>query len=86
MPPGTGRIRKNRSDDEMDTKQPPLLMPYPEARKALGGIGNTKLWELIEARQLERVRIGTRAFVTAESVAAYVERLKGQGDSQEATA
>ena len=61
----------------MDTKQPQLLMPYPEARKALGGIGNTKLWELIEARELQRVRIGTRAFVTAESVAAYVERLKG---------
>jgi hypothetical protein len=60
----------------MDTKQSRLLMPYPEVRKVLGGIGNTKLWELIEAGELERVRIGTRAFVTAESVSAYVERLK----------
>ncbi len=66
----------------MDTKEPRLLMPYPEVREALGGIGATKLWELIEAGELERVRIGTRAFVTTESVAAYVERLK---DQQEAT-
>jgi hypothetical protein len=70
----------------MDTKQPRLLMPYLEVREALGGIGNTKLWELLEAGELERVRIGTRAFVTVESVAAYVERLKDQSEQEGASA
>jgi hypothetical protein len=54
-----------------------LLLPYDEARAALGGIGRTTLWELITSGQLVKVNIGRRGFITAESIAAYVNSLSG---------
>jgi hypothetical protein len=53
-----------------------LLIPNADARHQLGGIGNTKFCELINNRELERVNIGRRSFVTAASLHAYVERLR----------
>ncbi|GAC1411324.1 MAG: hypothetical protein NVS4B6_29740 [Mycobacterium sp.] len=41
----------------------------------LGGIGRTILFELFDRDELVRVDIGRRGFVTAKSLAAYVERL-----------
>jgi hypothetical protein len=52
-----------------------VLYSFPEARRALGGIGLTKLYELIDTGKVKRVHIGRRAFITAESVAAFVEGL-----------
>lgn len=52
-----------------------LLYPLSEARTKLGGIGHTTIYELFKAGELTRVNIGRRAFVTAESLAAYVDRL-----------
>lgn len=52
-----------------------ILVPYNEARYALGGLGRTTLYELIERGELERVHIGRRGFVTAKSLASYVNRL-----------
>jgi hypothetical protein len=52
-----------------------LLYPYDEIRALLGGIGRTSLFGLIDAKDLQRVKIGRRAFVTADSLRAYVERL-----------
>jgi hypothetical protein len=54
-----------------------LLLPYHEARAALGGIGRTTLWQLIASGQLVKVNIGRRGFITAESIAAYVNSLSG---------
>ncbi|MDP7735139.1 helix-turn-helix transcriptional regulator [Mycobacterium paragordonae] len=51
------------------------LVPIPEARSALGEIGRSTLYELIDQGELVRVKLGRRAFVTAESLAAYVDRL-----------
>ena len=59
----------------MDTEQDRLLLPYDDARIALGGIGRTTLWELVGRGELVRVNIGRRGFITAKSVAAYVDRL-----------
>jgi len=59
----------------MDTTAARLLVPYDEARKQLGGIGRTTMYELIEQKKLIRVSIGRRGFITAESLAAYVDRL-----------
>lgn len=59
-----------------DTQTDQLLVPINAARTRLGGIGRTMLYELIEAGELTKVKIGTRGFVTAESIAAYVDRLK----------
>ena len=46
----------------------------------LGDIGNTKYCELINNQELERVNIGRRSFVTAESLRAYVERLRSDNN------
>lgn len=51
------------------------LVPIPEARSALGDIGRSTLYELIDQGELVKVKLGRRAFVTAESLAAYVNRL-----------
>ncbi|CAN5150618.1 hypothetical protein BH09ACT8_BH09ACT8_59160 [soil metagenome] len=52
-----------------------LLVPIPEARERLGGIGQTTVYELIKSGSLTKVNIGRRGFITAESIAAYVDRL-----------
>lgn len=52
-----------------------LLVPYDEARRMLGDIGRTKLYELIEDGELVRVSIGRRGFVTAASLTAFAESL-----------
>jgi hypothetical protein len=57
----------------MDTTTGRLLLPYPEAMAKLGGIGKSKFFEILP--ELTKVCIGRRTFVTAESVARYVDRL-----------
>lgn len=52
-----------------------LIIPIPEAQKALGGLGLTKTYELIKRGQLTKVNIGRRSFVTVRSITEYVERL-----------
>ncbi|WP_197377553.1 helix-turn-helix domain-containing protein [Mycolicibacterium baixiangningiae] len=52
-----------------------MLVAYSSARSLLGGIGRTTLYALIDAGEIQRVKIGNRAFVTARSITDYVERL-----------
>lgn len=59
----------------MNTDSDRLLLPYPEAMAALGGISRTTLWELVNSGELVRVKIGARGFITAKSIAGYVDRL-----------
>jgi hypothetical protein len=59
----------------MDIETDRLLIPYDDARIALGGIGRTTLYELIDSGQIVRVNIGRRGFITAKSLAAYVDSL-----------
>jgi hypothetical protein len=59
----------------METDNDRLLIPYDEVRHKLGDIGRTTLYELFERNELVRVNIGRRGFVTAKSLAAYVDRL-----------
>lgn len=44
-------------------------------RGALGGITRPTIYKLIAAGELKSVHIGRRHFVTAASLAAYVDRL-----------
>jgi excisionase family DNA binding protein len=53
-----------------------LLYSYDEVTQQLN-IGRTTLYMLIDTGQLVKVTIGRRALITAESVAAYVDSLKG---------
>jgi excisionase family DNA binding protein len=59
--------------------QPVLLPVYPDTGKALGGLGRTKVYELITSGELRTVRIGRRRFVPAAAVEEYVARLEHQG-------
>jgi hypothetical protein len=51
------------------------LVPIPDARAELGGIGHTTIYDLIKRDLLVKVNIGRRSFVTAESLASYVDSL-----------
>jgi hypothetical protein len=53
-----------------------LLVPIPEAGERLGGIGNTTVYDLVNRGELVKVNIGRRGFITAESIGAYVDRLR----------
>lgn len=57
-----------------------LLIPYDEARHMLGGIGRTTLYELIGNGHLEQRNIGRRGFITAKSLAAYVDSLSAEAE------
>ena len=54
----------------------PLLHSIPEARVMLGGIGNSKFYELVGAGQLKLVKIGSRSFVTSDEIRRYVAALQ----------
>lgn len=56
--------------------QPVLLPVYPDAGQALGGLGRTKVYELITSGELRTVKIGRRRFVPASAVEEYVARLE----------
>lgn len=51
-----------------------LLLSIPELCDVLN-VGRTMAYELIEEKQITRVKVGRRSFVTAESVRGYVNRL-----------
>lgn len=65
----------------METTSNRLLVPYDEARHALGGIGRTKFYELIDEGLLVRTSIGRRGFITAKSLQQYVDSLSQAGTS-----
>ena len=54
-----------------------LIYPDAEARALLGGIGRTTQHELVVNGDLEKVKIGRRAFITAASIDAYLAKIRG---------
>ena len=52
-----------------------LLLTIPEAAQVLG-IGRSKLYELIAAKQLETVKIGRCTRVPAAAIEDFVDRLR----------
>lgn len=55
-----------------------LLPVWPDTGQALGGLGRSKVFELIKSGDLRSVKIGRRRFVVAESVTDFVGRLEQQ--------
>ncbi len=51
------------------------LIPIEAAQSELGGIGRTTLYRLIDEGHLVRARIGRRAFITGDSIAAYIDSI-----------
>lgn len=50
------------------------LLSIAQAQEQLGGISRTTVYELIKSGDLRRVKIGARALITSESLAAYLVR------------
>jgi excisionase family DNA binding protein len=53
---------------------PRSLLSVKDAQAELGGISRTTVYELIKSGELRRVKIGARALITSESLAAYLVR------------
>jgi len=51
------------------------LVSLTDSRRALGGIGRTKLYELVGDGQITKVNVGSRSFITADSLERYLDRL-----------
>jgi excisionase family DNA binding protein len=57
------------------THLPRRLYNEAEVCEMVGGLGHTKFCELLRDGELERVKLGRKTRVSAESVDAYVARL-----------
>jgi Helix-turn-helix domain len=51
------------------------LLSLPDTQDALGGIGLTMVYKLIDSGSIQRVKIGRRAFITQESIDAFIASL-----------
>ena len=59
-----------------DTKSLHLLHSIEVTREILGDVGRTMTYDLINAGKLKKVKIGTRTFITDNSIRAYVIELE----------
>jgi len=59
----------------MESSQDRLLVPINDTGPMLGGVGRTMIYELVNRGELVKVKIGRRGFITAKSIAAYVDRI-----------
>ena len=60
------------------------LVPVPEAMGVLGRIGRTKFYELVNGGEITMVNIGSRSFITVESLESYLDRLVMDADGSSA--
>ena len=51
----------------------------PEVPWYLGKISRSKVYHLIDTGELTRVRIGSRAFVSGESITAFLNKVLSSG-------
>jgi excisionase family DNA binding protein len=58
-----------------DSDTAPLLRTWQEAGHDLGGLSRRQVYRLIDQGELCRVKIGSRLFITRDSIEGYVERL-----------
>jgi hypothetical protein len=61
-------LNNNTPDDR-------LLVPINDTRRLLGNISRTTVYELVARGEIVKVNIGARGFITAKSLADYVDRL-----------
>lgn len=59
----------------MDEGSRQRLVPILESCQLLGGVGRTTLYALVTAGQLTKVKIGSRSFITGESLRNFLDRL-----------
>jgi len=61
-----------------------LLHPVAQARKSLGGIGQTKFYELVNAGRIRTVKIGTRTLVPESELQRLVGELLAEAKDDQA--
>jgi hypothetical protein len=71
-------------DADMD-REPRRLVPVPEARRTLGDIGHTMVYDLVNRGEIVKVNIGRRSFITSQSLDAYLDRLSAASRSSSAS-
>ena len=65
-----------RAEAAAAPRSPDRLYSIPEACEALGGIGRSKVYDLIASGELSSLRVGRRRLVTAGAVREFIaERL-----------
>jgi predicted DNA-binding transcriptional regulator AlpA len=55
------------------------LVSIPEVKERVGGLSRSRIYQLIRDGELQRVKIGARAFVTEESLSSFFDRLTDGG-------
>ncbi|WP_343577475.1 helix-turn-helix domain-containing protein [Mycobacterium sp.] len=65
----------------MENEQFPPLVAIPKVPEFIGGISRSKVYELIDAGELRRIRIGRRAFISGDSIAAFLRKVLTSGDA-----
>lgn len=61
--------------DRTTPTAPELIVSTPSARRLLGGIGHSTLYDLVNRGEIVKVNVGRRGFITRASIDAYVARL-----------
>lgn len=61
--------------EEVEKKAPPLLVDRKEARRQLGDIGDSKLYELFNRGEIEGVFLDNKRLFTMASIEAYATRM-----------
>jgi hypothetical protein len=56
----------------------PILVSRDVARRLLGDIGNTKLWELQKSGEIEGVLLGGKRLFVYQSIKDFADRLRQQ--------
>ena len=59
----------------MNQSLPPKLVSIVEARRLLGDIGKTRLYDFIYSGDLQRVKVGARTCITITSIDRLIARL-----------
>ncbi len=59
-----------------------MLVSIPDTCAELGGVSRTTIYDLVNRGLLTKVNIGSRGFVTSESLTAYVSSLSEAGAPQ----
>ena len=60
--------------DSMANDLPPLLVNLKEAGRLLGGIGQTKVYDLLNKRELPFVKIGRSVRIELVAIHAFIDR------------
>ena len=72
----TQAVNPEQRGDAMTISPGQLLIPIPDTCSKLGGVSRTTVYDLVNQGELVKVNIGRRGFITSESLAAYVDRLR----------